>query len=274
MTNLQASETFAAVGAGLSATAAVGTGAVSGVSSSSSNFGGGVSLAYDVSNGSYTVRAGGASMSFAAADRHDFQSNEILSIYEKQVGNRSDQLVLFNPGSGNTQLALTYVSYGAWQTIVNTASSVDFDQQFFVYGIRQAANAPSTGSGSYATRVDGFWTGSAGLYSLSGTSSFTADFGAMTVATNLNLTGTDILDNSAVPATRSLGQFNGTGTIAALGGGFSGSFQHQGTDAGGTTYSGGFNGAFFGPTGSEMGYTFRLTGSNGAAVGAVVGKAN
>lgn len=271
LTNMQFSESFAATGARVSATATVGTGTTANIASSESNFGGAVSVNYDATTQGYTIRSSAGDLAFLPSHRDLQASNATLSIYERVNGTRTDQLVLFNPGANNPQLALTYTSYGAWQTIVENGATVDFAQQFFVYGIRQPANQPSTGSASYATRVDGFWTTSGGLFSLAGTSGFTANFANMTVATSLNLTGTNVLNG----ATRTLGAFNGTGTIAAMGGGFSGTFAHQGGgDQGGVIYNGGFAGSFFGPQGQEMGYTFRLTSPSGTAVGAVVGKAN
>ena len=81
-------------------------------------------------------------------------------------------------------------------------------------------------------------------------------------------TATQVIEAQSVWSTS-----RSSGSIAAFGGGFNGTFVQQGTDADGNVYSGNFNGAFFGPTGSEIGYTFRLTGANGVAVGAVVGKA-
>lgn len=270
LTNLTVSETFQSTGARVSATANAGTGTATNIQSSDSNFGGAVSIAYDAVTNGYTVRSAGGDQTFLPAHRDD-ASNATLTIYERVNGARADQLVLFNPGANNPQLALTYTSYGAWQTITENATSIDFAQQFFVYGVRQPANQPSTGSANYTTRVDGFWTTTGGLYSLGGTSSFSANFANMTVATSLNLTGTNVVSGG----TRTLGQFDGTGTIAATGGGFNGTFQHQGGgDQGGVVYNGGFNGAFFGPQGQEMGYSFRLTSPSGTAVGAVVGKAN
>ena len=243
---------------------------MSNISSTSSAVGGNVSLDYDAATGGYTIRTAAGDMAFLPTDKSALDSDATLSVYRIVDGAREDQLVLFNPGASNPQLALTYASYGAWQTLVDTGSSIDFSQQYFVYGVRQAADAPSTGSASYTTRPDGFWSTSGGLYALGGTSSFTADFSAMTVATSLNLVGTNILTD----ATRTLGAFNGTGSIAQLGGTFSGTLVHQGADQGGVVYSGGFAGAFFGPQGQEVGYTFRLTSPEGAAVGAVVGKAD
>lgn len=261
---------FSAAGSWLSADASAPSGNASNISSRISNFGGGVTLSYDAANGSYTVSDGNSSRTFAASTLTT-GSNDTVSIYKTATGPQTDQLALFKPGSGNSTLALTHVSYGAWQTINERTGGIDFAQQYFVYGVRQAANAPSTGFATYSTVVDGFWTTAAGLYALSGTSTFVADFNAMTVGTTLDLTGTNALNSS----TKRFGAFNGSGTIAATGGGFNGTLAHSGTDADGNVYNGTFNGAFFGPTGSEMGYTFRLTGnSGGAAVGAVVGKAN
>ncbi|ODU21994.1 MAG: hypothetical protein ABS87_04640 [Sphingomonas sp. SCN 67-18] len=244
-------------------------GSTTGVGSTATDFSGGVSLSYDPATGGYTVRDASSSRTFLASSRNSTLSNTTVSVYDQSTGTRSDQLVLFNPGAANPRLALTYVSYGAWQILNDRGTAADFTQQFFVYGIRQAADQVSTGSASYTTRPDGFWTTASGIYSLSGTSRFTANFTSMTVATSLNLSGTNVINSS----TKTLGLFNGTGTIAALGGGFSGNFTQVGTDSDGAVYSGAFNGAFFGPTGSEMGYTFRLTSGSGAAVGAVVGKA-
>nr|WP_232328880.1 transferrin-binding protein-like solute binding protein [Sphingomonas horti] len=238
-------------------------------------FGEGVSLAYDAATGGYTVKdASGASATFLPQMKVPSQSNDSVTTFAKAAGNVDDQLTLFNPGANNPTLKLSYVSYGAWQRAVDNGATIDFSQQFFVYGIRQAANQPSTGSASYTTTVDGIWSTGSGLYKLAGTSDFTANFGNMTVATTLDLQGTNA--SAPLQPPKDLGRFAGTGSIAAMGGGFSGTLAHQGTDAFGNTLNGTFAGAFFGPQGQEMGYTFSLraaAGSSGTAAGAVVGKA-
>jgi hypothetical protein len=240
-------------------------------------FGEGVSLAYDATTGSYTVSdANGASASFLPETRSPGESTTTVSVYNTGSSGTLDKLALFNPGAGNPSLQLSYVSYGAWRHSVSNGTGIDHSFQYFVYGIRQDANQPSTGSGSYAIQVDGTWSNPDGIYLLSspsGSSTFTADFSNKTVTTTLQLRGT----NSTAPGggIKSLGRFDGTGTIAALGGGFSGSFTQSGTDGNGNVYTGGFAGAFFGPHGEEMGYTFQLTSpTGGTAAGAVVGKAN
>ncbi|HEU4970285.1 transferrin-binding protein-like solute binding protein [Sphingomonas sp.] len=271
------SQTFDATGARTSSTLATGSGTASNFGAVANGFGEGVTLAYDAATGGYTVTdAGGASATFLPSMKDPGSSDDQVTTFAKASGSTSDQLVLFNPGSANTLMALTYVSYGAWQHTVTNGATADLSQQYFVYGIRQDANQPSTGSGSYAITVDGIWSNPDGIYTLSsqpGASTFTANFTNKTVSTTLQLDGT----NATVPGdTKSLGRFNGTGTIAAMGGGFAGTLTHQGTDGNGNTLNGSFAGAFFGPQGQEVGYTFSLrdpTGSGGTAAGAVVGKA-
>ena len=259
-----------ALGARVESTVARADGSASAVSATSTGSGGGVSLSYDAASGGYTVQDAGGSATFLPSTKNPTASDATVSVYNQASGNRTDQLVLFNPGASNPKMALSYVSYGIWQQVTDNGATLGVAQQYLLYGIRQAADAPSTGSASYTTLVDGLWANPDGVYSLGGTSSFTADFAAKTVATTLDLIGKHV----STEAEKSLGRFSGSGTIAALGGGFAGSFSHQGTDADGNVYSGGFDGAFFGPQGQEMGYTFSLTGAGGAAVGAVVGKSN
>jgi hypothetical protein len=276
---LVVSETFDATGGRTSSTVLRADGSASNLGFGANGFGEGVSLAYDAATGSYTIKdASGASATFVPTiHKVPAQSDESVTTFVKASGTTQDQLTLFNPGAANTTMALSYVSYGAWQHSVDNGATVDFSQQFFVYGVRQPANQPSTGSGSYSIVVDGIWSNANGIYllrSVPGQSNFTADFSNMTVATTLQLRG----ENSTVPTAgfADLGRFVGSGTIAAMGAGFSGTLTHQGTDAFGNTLNGSFAGAFFGPHGEEMGYTFSLragAGSSGTAAGAVVGKA-
>lgn len=250
-----------------------------GQTGSGQGFGSGVSLSYDAGTQGYTVRdASGASATFLPSARSSGESNVKVTIFEQASGNAKDKLVLFNPGAANTTMALSYVSYGAWRHSVDNGTTADLSFQYFVYGIRQAANQPSTGYGSYATTVEGIWNSPDGVYVLSNATAnsiatFNADFAAKTVSTTLDLVGTNLSGG----ATRGLGRFDGTGSITSLGNGFSGTFSQVGAGAYGSTFNGSFAGAFFGPQGQEVGYTFSLTdpsGRGGTAAGAAVGKAN
>ena len=72
----------------------------------------------------------------------------MISYYEKTSGNTDEQLVLSNPGPGNSEIALTYVTYGAWQAITNLGTSLDVRTSFFVFSIpTTAAQLPKTGTG-------------------------------------------------------------------------------------------------------------------------------
>jgi len=268
------SETFAATG-GQVGFQLSSDGSVSAPTGSAAGFGDGLSLSFDAGTGAYTVRnAGGVTTTFLPTTETPVNPAEPTPptrAFTKQNGNVADTLILFRTGAENSTLALTYASYGAWQRLTGNDTSADVSTQYFVYGVRQPADRPSTGSASYTTIVDGTWVNASGVYNLGGTSSFTADFSSLTVATSLNLVGT----RANGSGTLALGQFNGSGTIAAMGGAFSGTLAHQGTADDGAVYSGGFAGAFFGPQGQEVGYTFSLTSpSGGAAGGAVVGKGN
>jgi len=271
------SQTFDATGARTAATLQ-GDGTTAAQTALANGFGAGVTLSYDASTQGYTVHdANGASATFLPATKSSdpAETNAKITTFNQAAGGTQDKLVLFNPGAGNTTLALSYVSYGAWRHSVGNGTTADLSFQYFVYGIRQDANAPSTGSGSYATTVEGIWNNPEGVFVLSGTSTFTADFSAKTVATTLDLAGTNasVMGGTA----KALGRFDGAGSIAALGGGFSGTFTQVGAGPDGNVFNGSFAGAFFGPQGQEVGYTFSLTdpsGNGGTAAGAVVGKAN
>lgn len=265
------SETFAATGSRLALSVAA-DGTISGTSVSPNGFADGVSLAFDAATGGYTVRdASGTTATFLPATKSPADSNAVVTSYNVRSGNRTDQLVLFNPGSGNTKLALTYTSYGAWQRRTDDPTTADVARQYFVHGVRQSATQPSTGSASYTTIVDGLWLTGGSAYNLGGSGTVNANFSALTLSTSMNVVGTSLDGQQALQ----LGSFNGSGTIAALGGGFSGNLAHQGTADDGGVYSGGFAGAFFGPQGQEVGYTFSLTSpGGGVAAGAVVGKGN
>ncbi len=135
-----------------------------------------------------------------------------------------------------------------------------------VFGVAtQDGDLPTSGSASYSAKLV---TGGATKYqggldlsfSLDSSASFSADFRAGTVSTSLHLIGV----NEA--ATVDLGTMTGAGTIASGGPGFSGTL--------GGSANGLFSGAFFGPKGAEMGYSFYAENAGFNASGRVVGKKN
>lgn len=260
LTNLQYSESFANRGAALNFTAAKATGAPSNVSGGSAA----VTVAYDAPTQTYTISTNGRSQSFGPQNRVAPPSPN-LDTFDRTAGNVDDTLALYKPGLVAPALSLTYASYGAWQQSIDNGNSVDAKQVYFVYGIRTpSTDLPRTGTASYATLVDGFWTDPQGLYSIGGSSSFSADFANAKIATSMNLTGTSVLNGT----TRAFGFLNGSGTIAS-------DASFSGTLSGGAGYNGTIDGLFFGPAAAEMGGAFSVTNNTGGVLtGAIVGKKN
>lgn len=261
LTATQVSESYANRGAKLGFTAVKGTGQVDGRPA-----GGGTSLtvAYDAAAQSYTITGDGQSQTFRPADIDSAASGAAVAFYARSAAGTTDSLALFKPGAANPTIALTYVSYGAWQRTVEQGTTIAATQRFFVYGVPTAASAmPTSGTASYATTLDGFMANDTGLYSLTGASSFTADFSAGTVNVSLAPVGTEI----STHAVRSFGTLTGNGTLTAASSSFA-------SDLAGSGYSGSINGQFFGPGAAEMGGVFTFGNATGAATGVIVGKKN
>lgn len=218
---------------------------------------------YDASTKSYTLLGLTLPQStFSAANRQADESTPVISVYEKASGNKRENLVLFNPGAANTELALTYASYGALQTIVDKGTSVDVDTAFFAFGVQTAAaDMPRTGSSSYRTKIDGQFSDAGGVYALSGPSTFSANFGAGTVAFTMDLTGQNVVNGLR----KSLGTHSIDGSIQY-------GNQFGGSSGVGSTYTTVVGGHFYGPAAAEIGGTFSVVGGGGVGGGAIVGK--
>lgn len=186
-----------------------------------------------------------------------------------------EELWLFIPGSANTTLALSYVSYGI-RILWSTNSPLE-DREHFLFGVyTPTSDLPVSGTASYSGIADGAFTDGAARYTISGTSTLSADFAANTVAASLSLTGTAEI-GGATPFTPVT--YSGTGTIARNGSGID---QYHGTltSSGNPDYNGAFRGGFFGPAANEFGFLFTFgrgtksasNPSGGAGVGAAVGK--
>jgi hypothetical protein len=219
---------------------------------------------YDAATQSYTVVGDFTSPAFGPAQRSS--SNATLTNYERQSGTKQENLTLFNAGSGNTRLALTYASFGAYQTIdTGTGSDLGVDTVFFNYGVRtSAADMPRTGTANYDTNVDGLFAGSTGVYSLTGDSSFTADFAASTVSATLSLRGEHVVSG----ATKLFTPQALSGTIRSDTNGQH--FSARGGDPNGTSSD--MMGMFYGPGAAEIGGVFGISTPEGKGTGAIVGK--
>jgi hypothetical protein len=222
---------------------------------------------YDANAGSYTLESSLVpQVTFGSVDKVAASTNATVTAYQKANGTRQDNLALFNAGSGNPVLALTYVSYGAQQSITDRGNTLDVDTAFFTFGIATAAaDMPRTGTASYRTTLDGQFADTSGVYALGGSSSLTADFAAATVAFSMTPVGTNVVSG--------ITKDFGTQSVSAAMQSGTNRFSGQGiSNAEG--YRAGFQGAFYGPQAAEVGGVFSIVGNNGFGTGAVVGRKN
>ncbi|HEY1124302.1 MAG TPA: transferrin-binding protein-like solute binding protein [Sphingobium sp.] len=169
--------------------------------------------------------------------------------YHTVVDGKPIDLSLYKPGDGNSELRLTYSSFGIWKQVGNDANSSDTYQQFFTYGIMTPTGATirRTGSAHYAGIAYGAAIDPATLerYTLKGTSAFDVDFSSQNYSGNLALQSTP--QGSATP--RNIGQMS-----------FSGALGTSGPESGALTQSGANVGQialrFYGPNAEEVGASF------------------
>lgn len=225
----------------------------------------GVQVAYSSANDSYTLSVAGAtSATFLPSEISQPQPapNVVQYIKRNSNGAVTDVLTLIIPSPGGVPLSYTLV--GTWGTNITTNPTY----RIGIGGIPTlVTDVPKTGSANYTVGVGGSANNGGTNYMLSpnSTATFSANFGAGTVATMLNLSG--VVNSSATPVP--FGAFNGTGTISSTTPGFAGTF--SGTAFNASPITGVFSGAFFGPQAIEMGYAYGLTAGNFNAVGAVTG---
>jgi len=105
----------------------------------------------------------------------------------------------YNPGSSNSELALTYTSFASWRTHSDETLDVGQighrdDTYFSVFGIKPSSTflAGMTGTATYAGVAYGAGVTNGGnRYDIHGTSDFTVDFSGGTYSGSLQLSGTD-----------------------------------------------------------------------------------
>ena len=265
MTNLTVSETFQTASGSTSGNINAITGIPSGFTSAQSAFGSGVTVAYNASSDSYTVQVNQAgitaSSTFGPAQFNTVDSDQYVDIYDRDIGDESQQFLLYRGESSG--FTLTYVTFGYWlRGRPASGSSLDLATSFFVAGIRTAATSmPSTGTASYEVGAVGLWTDSLEVDILQGTATLSANFGTGSLSGTFDMSGVPVLAGGLRP-------FDLVSASASISGNtFSGSM--NGLSSG---YTGTWSGGFFGPNAAEIGGSFRLTNSfGGQAVGAFAG---
>lgn len=183
-----------------------------------------------------------------------------FTTYEKTFADQKVRLELFKPGSANTQLALTYASFGRWSStnknnVVNTSSRV-----FFTYGLNTPAGLldARTGTATYNGIVAGGGANqtTSATYDVAGTSRFDVNFSTQAMSGALALRGTSTNGAGDVD----FGSYDFSGRLPSFFRGSVAAITRGGTMAGELTSS------FFGPAGEEIGGPFVLTTPAGSPV--------
>jgi hypothetical protein len=192
-------------------------------------------------------------VTFRPADKIASPDPNLIAYRQSGVLNLS----LYVPGSANSELPLTYASFGSWQA---SHQSPDQPVEFFTFGIPtpQYGLLRKTGSAAYSGVVRGaaFVAQGSVSYDLSGAASFNVDFTHSTYTGGLSIKGKDV--NGGV---RDFGAFD-----------FNGSVGNATLNVGGELVLLKQNGAqvgamsdrFFGPDGQEIGGAFNMTVGGGA----------
>ncbi|MBB3911212.1 transferrin-binding protein-like solute binding protein [Sphingomonas desiccabilis] len=119
-----------------------------------------------------------------------------FTIYRKTFSNSYDSqeatLQLYKPGAGNSELALTYASFGHWSTNVRFGTGTQPVDDYFAYGLTTPAKLLSgkTGTGRYAGVLYGTATTATGRFDVKGSSRFNVDFGKQSYSGALAMAGT------------------------------------------------------------------------------------
>lgn len=161
-------------------------------------------------------------------------------------------LELYKPGSANTELALTYSSFGHW---TGAGAGALTQSSYFTYGFVTGSNflAARTGTGRYEGVAYGSGIGSAGAtrYDVKGTSSLDVDFGAQTFGGTLALTGTEQTSG----ARADFGSYDMAGQMTARDSGLQGGISRGGNPLGSLTAR------FFGADAQELAGTYYVNAS-------------
>lgn len=180
------------------------------------------------------------------------------------------QTEIFQLGKPGALANLTYSNFGNYSWIEANGAGVGQGYISFLTLGNASTDRPIVGTASYTGAADGLWDDGTTVRRLFGSEvSLIANFGTGTLQTTLNLIGRgDPFGNFMAATATPLGIFTGTGALSSsAAASFAGSFNLV------NSYTGTFNGLFYGPEAVEFGYLFSLSnGAGGRATGVAVGK--
>jgi len=220
-----------------------------------------LTIAYNATNGTYTLNDGTRSLSVSTANIDKTLSNAAVTTYAVSAGSTKDSLILANNGTGG---GLTkYVGAGLWLHEVDGSSSVDGQVTGLTYGVQSAFSAlPRSGTASYDVNLLGLRGAGSTIYALGGSGVLNVDFSSGAVYAG----GLYSETNSTTAAKSDNHNWAAQARISGTGNTLVGQIQ---TDSAG---SGGWYGAFYGPAAQEIGGSWSSkSGSDVAAAGVIWG---
>ncbi len=178
--------------------------------------------------------------------------------YRKTFNGQDVALELFKPGPANTELALTYASFGRWSTSEKHGVVTEVSQVYLAYGLETPARLLSakTGTAQYNGIVYGAGANrlTAATYDVKGTSRFNVDF------SNQSYSGALLLAGTGTNGTPSLdfGSYDFAGNLASYLAETTVALAKLGASVGDMTTR------FYGPDGEEIAGTFTLIAPPGS----------
>jgi hypothetical protein len=230
------------------------------VSSPISSFGSTITIAYNATNGDYTLSGNGVTETFTSANNDSANTDPGVSAFVKRDASNqvTSSLRILTPSPGGVNLSYTRI--GRWYSITDPAGGRVYFASGGVPTI--ASDMPRSGSATYgATIVSGTAIASltpqsprVGLDIGGSSANLEANFATGAISSQLSISGRP---SPVAPATF-LGQFVGSGTISSGTNTFAGTYTPLG---GPTAATGEFRGAFFGPQAIEYGLVFSINGT-------------
>lgn len=222
-------------------------------------------------DGSFSLSGPRSDMAYGTILASDQISSSGMNFttYQKSLNGYTVTVDFYKPGSANSELALTYTSFAHFNELLESLNAANRFNIYTVYGIDTNPGIVIALKGSahysgvaYGTGVD---ASASAIYSVTGMSSFDADF------TGGTLTGALALTGQSSSNTQNYGTLGFTTSIA------SGFPAIADLTKGGANW-GTISPRFYGPTAQEIGATFEFTvpagqpGAGTAVAGAAVAK--
>lgn len=216
---------------------------------------------YSFNTDKYTQYSAPA-ISVGPAQRDAARSTAAETVYNIGWPSHTGTVRVYNATSATAPVQLTYTSFATISFAREAPPGAPpSNKNFLAYlmGIQTPRlQMPTTGSASYAGVIGGgaasYGGGNTRNYDLSGTSSFTMDFGTSALTGQLNILGADMVSG----AIRDFGSFAVSGQVEGYSANASGFAGARGNITGTNVDTGVFQGNFFGPRGVEFGGVFEL----------------